>query len=119
MPSFYGIVHEVPRQEPGEKNGQWQRALHLFHLIPLVNLTPDNISLTRVISSCEKGGEWLSALQLFRHLPVATLTPDVILGSWAGKSFKFLVSQSRSSAASLLLGDPMRRATEDQLQCCN
>eukprot|EP00438_Fugacium_kawagutii_P031427 Skav205777 [mRNA] locus=scaffold1714:690856:694318:- [translate_table: standard] len=41
-----------------ETEGQWRKALHLFHLMKHAELLPDVISYNAAISSCEKGSQW-------------------------------------------------------------
>lgn len=54
----------------------WQQALHLFHVMPQKDVTPNTINFNATISSCSS--QWRWALHLFHAMPLAKVPRDVI-----------------------------------------
>ena len=54
-----------------------ESALQLFQSMPLAGVTPNVISYSATISSCEKGAQWQHALALWQEMPSKHVLPNL------------------------------------------
>ena len=53
----------------GAKDGQWEKALEILHLMEEKGVTPNAFTFNTVINACVKDGQWEKALESLRMLP--------------------------------------------------
>ncbi|CAE8594775.1 unnamed protein product, partial [Polarella glacialis] len=71
LPAYASAISKLGR------SGKWQQSLGLLAEAEEIQLQPDAVLISSVITSCEKAGRWAEALWLLQDLRCRGLPPSL------------------------------------------